>query len=55
MKQKLGLASALLAGPACCCWMSRGGRGPHLARELWKMVHELIAQGLTVVLEHGVS
>jgi ABC-2 type transport system ATP-binding protein len=50
MKQKLGLACALLGRPRLLLLDEPGvGVDPISRRELWKMVHELIAQGLTVV------
>lgn len=50
MKQKLGLACALLGRPKLLLLDEPSvGVDPISRRELWKMVHELIAQGLTVV------
>ncbi len=50
MKQKLGLACALLGQPRLLLLDEPGvGVDPISRRELWKMVHELIAQGMTVV------
>ena len=50
MKQKLGLACALLGQPGLLFLDEPGvGVDPISRRELWKMVHELIGQGLTVV------
>ncbi len=50
MKQKLGLACALLGHPRLLLLDEPGvGVDPISRRELWKMVHELIGQGLTVV------
>jgi len=50
MKQKLGLACALLGKPRLLLLDEPGvGVDPISRRELWKMVHELIDQGLTVV------
>lgn len=50
MKQKLGLACALLGHPRLLLLDEPGvGVDPISRRELWKMVHELVAQGLTVV------
>jgi ABC-type multidrug transport system ATPase subunit len=50
MKQKLGLACALLGRPQLLLLDEPGvGVDPISRRELWKMVHELIGQGLTVV------
>jgi ABC-2 type transport system ATP-binding protein len=50
MKQKLGLACALLGHPRLLLLDEPGvGVDPISRRELWKMVHELIAQGLTVI------
>lgn len=50
MKQKLGLACALLGRPRLLLLDEPGvGVDPISRRELWKMVHELIGQGLTVV------
>src|SRR5690348_2036120 len=50
MKQKLGLACALLGHPRLLLLDEPSvGVDPISRRELWKMVHDLIAQGLTVV------
>ncbi|WP_333875133.1 ATP-binding cassette domain-containing protein [Methylobacter sp.] len=50
MKQKLGLACALLGQPRLLLLDEPGvGVDPISRRELWKMVHELIDQGITVV------
>lgn len=50
MKQKLGLACALLGHPRLLLLDEPGvGVDPISRRELWHMVHELIEQGLTVV------
>lgn len=50
MKQKLGLACALLGRPQLLLLDEPGvGVDPISRRELWKMVHELVAQGLTVI------
>src|SRR5262249_14525291 len=50
MKQKLGLALVLLRWPLLLLLDEPGvGVDPITRRELWKMVHELIGQGLTVV------
>ncbi len=50
MKQKLGLACALLGRPKLLLLDEPSvGVDPISRRELWKMVHELIAQGLAVV------
>lgn len=50
MKQKLGLACALLGRPRLLLLDEPSvGVDPISRRELWKMVHELIAQGMTVV------
>jgi ABC-2 type transport system ATP-binding protein len=50
MKQKLGLACALLGQPRLLLLDEPGvGVDPISRRELWKMVHELIAQGITVI------
>ncbi len=50
MKQKLGLACALLGRPRLLLLDEPGvGVDPISRRELWKMVHELIGQGLTVL------
>jgi ABC-2 type transport system ATP-binding protein len=50
MKQKLGLACALLGHPRLLLLDEPSvGVDPISRRELWKMVHELIAQGLAVV------
>jgi ABC-2 type transport system ATP-binding protein len=50
MKQKLGLACALLGHPRLLLLDEPGvGVDPISRRELWKMVHELVRQGLTVV------
>lgn len=50
MKQKLGLACALLGKPRLLLLDEPGvGVDPISRRELWKMVHELIEQGITVI------
>lgn len=50
MKQKLGLACALLGRPRLLLLDEPSvGVDPISRRELWKMVHELVAQGLAVV------
>ncbi|HXP62534.1 MAG TPA: ATP-binding cassette domain-containing protein [Dongiaceae bacterium] len=50
MKQKLGLACALLGRPRLLLLDEPGvGVDPISRRELWRMVHELVEQGLTVV------
>ena len=50
MKQKLGLACALLGHPRLLLLDEPGvGVDPISRRELWKMVHDLIQQGLTVL------
>ncbi|WP_020481631.1 ATP-binding cassette domain-containing protein [Methylomonas sp. MK1] len=50
MKQKLGLACALLGRPRLLLLDEPSvGVDPISRRELWKMVHELISQGMTVV------
>jgi len=50
MKQKLGLACALLGHPRLLLLDEPSvGVDPISRRELWKMVHELIAEGLAVV------
>ena len=50
MKQKLGLACALLGKPRLLLLDEPGvGVDPISRRELWKMVHALIDQGITVV------
>ena len=50
MKQKLGLACALLGKPRLLLLDEPGvGVDPISRRELWKMVHELIAQSISVV------
>jgi ABC-2 type transport system ATP-binding protein len=50
MKQKLGLACALLGHPKILLLDEPGvGVDPISRRELWKMVHELIGEGMTVV------
>jgi ABC-2 type transport system ATP-binding protein len=50
MKQKLGLGCALLGHPGLLLLDEPGvGVDPISRRELWKMVHELVGQGLTVV------
>jgi drug efflux transport system ATP-binding protein len=50
MKQKLGLACALLGHPQLLLLDEPGvGVDPISRRELWRMVHELIDQGLTVI------
>jgi ABC-2 type transport system ATP-binding protein len=50
MKQKLGLACALLGRPTLLLLDEPSvGVDPISRRELWKMVHELIGEGMTVV------
>lgn len=50
MKQKLGLACALLGKPTLLLLDEPSvGVDPISRRELWKMVHELIQEGMTVV------
>jgi ABC-2 type transport system ATP-binding protein len=50
MKQKLGLACALLGRPRLLLLDEPGvGVDPISRRELWTMVHELVGQGMTVV------
>jgi len=50
MKQKLGLACALLGHPRLLLLDEPSvGVDPISRRELWQMVHTLVAQGLTVV------
>ncbi len=50
MKQKLGLACALLGNPRLLLLDEPSvGVDPISRRELWKMVHELIGQGMAVV------
>jgi ABC-2 type transport system ATP-binding protein len=50
MKQKLGLACALLGRPKLLLLDEPSvGVDPISRRELWKMVHELVAQGMAVV------
>jgi ABC-2 type transport system ATP-binding protein len=50
MKQKLGLACALLGRPRLLLLDEPGvGVDPMSRRELWRMVHELVGQGMTVV------
>ena len=50
MKQKLGLACALLGRPRLLLLDEPGvGVDPISRRELWRMVRELVGQGLTVV------
>ncbi len=50
MKQKLGLACALLGHPRLLLLDEPGvGVDPISRRELWRMVHDLVKQGLTVV------
>lgn len=50
MKQKLGLACALLGKPEVLLLDEPGvGVDPISRRELWRMVRELVADGLTVV------
>ena len=50
MKQKLGLACALLGGPKLLLLDEPGvGVDPLSRRELWRMVSELVANGVTVL------
>ncbi|HOX58219.1 MAG TPA: ATP-binding cassette domain-containing protein [Candidatus Paceibacterota bacterium] len=50
MKQKLGLACALLGRPKLLLLDEPSvGVDPISRRELWRMVHELVAQGMAVV------
>src|SRR5215470_19740227 len=50
MKQKLGLACALLGAPRLLLLDEPGvGVDPLSRRELWKMVSELVARGVTVL------
>ncbi len=50
MKQKLGLACTLLGTPKLLLLDEPGvGVDPFSRRELWQMVHELIAQGMAVI------
>ena len=50
MKQKLGLACSLLGTPKILLLDEPGvGVDPISRRELWKMVEELVSQGMTVV------
>jgi len=50
MKQKLGLACALLGRPKLLLLDEPGvGVDPISRRELWRMVHELLGQGMAVV------
>jgi ABC-2 type transport system ATP-binding protein len=50
MKQKLGLACSLLGRPKLLLLDEPSvGVDPISRRELWKMVHELVAQGMAVV------
>ena len=50
MKQKLGLACALLGRPKLLLLDEPGvGVDPISRQELWRMVHELIGQGMTVL------
>ena len=50
MKQKLGLACALLGRPRLLLLDEPGvGVDPLSRRELWRMVSELLAAGVTVV------
>jgi ABC-2 type transport system ATP-binding protein len=50
MKQKLGLACALLGRPKLLLLDEPSvGVDPISRRELWKMVHELVAQGMAVI------
>jgi len=50
MKQKLGLACALLGHPQLLLLDEPGvGVDPISRRDLWRMVYELISQGLTVI------
>lgn len=50
MKQKLGLACALLARPRLLLLDEPSvGVDPLSRRELWRMVHELVAEGMAVI------
>jgi ABC-2 type transport system ATP-binding protein len=50
MKQKLGLAAALISKPKLLLLDEPSvGVDPISRRELWKMVHELLEEGITVV------
>jgi len=50
MKQKLGLACALLGDPKLLLLDEPGvGVDPISRRELWRMVHELVGSGITVL------
>lgn len=50
MKQKLGLGCALLGHPTLLLLDEPGvGVDPISRRDLWRMVHELVGQGLTVL------
>lgn len=50
MKQKLGLACALVRDPALLVLDEPSvGVDPISRRELWKMVHELLGQGISVI------
>ena len=50
MKQKLGLACALLGNPRLLLLDEPGvGVDPISRRELWRMVHELVGSGITVL------
>lgn len=50
MKQKLGLACALLGNPKLLLLDEPGvGVDPISRRELWRMVHELVGSGITVL------
>jgi ABC-type multidrug transport system, ATPase component len=56
MKQKLGLACALLGTPELLLLDEPGvGVDPISRRELWKMVHELAGQGIAVVWSTSTS
>src|SRR5690606_4663812 len=50
MKQKLGLACTLLGSPRLLLLDEPGvGVDPVSRRELWRMVHDLVAEGIGVV------
>ena len=55
MKQKLGLSCALIHQPKILLLDEPTfGVDPISRRDLWLIIHEMVAQGVTVVGEHGV-